>query len=277
MHGSLYCRAPVKQPEIFAARIVAVTDSPSRPPRKGPPRPVDVLARIAPNASPHEMRDPFDIGETLTALAETGEALTIYPANLPEPLLARIESVDPEEPHFVLDVAAGAAIAPGRATFVAALAGNAKLQFELESDWTAQAGQPNLVPAVFPEFCLVLNRRAAQRCDTPLNGTYAATFSLLNKQYELPLCDYSTGGVGLRATPDQAVGLHVGKKLKGVRLQLGPALAIIADLEVRLRRPFRSFLLGEQVQIGCSFDQIEMQMHQQLQRLVSTGRERQRA
>lgn len=254
-----------------------MTDSPSRPPRKGPPRPADVLARIAPNASPHEMRDPFDIGETLTALADTGEALTIYPANLPEPRLARIASVDPEEPHFVLDVFGDEPIAPGRATFVAALGGNAKLQFDLESDWATLPGQPNMVPAVFPESCLVLNRRAAQRCDTPLNGNYAATFSLLNKQYELPLCDYSTGGVGLRATLDQAVGLYVGKKLKGVRLQLGPALVIVADLEVRLLRPFRSFLLGDQVQIGCSFEQIEMQMHQQLQSLVNTGRERQPA
>lgn len=254
-----------------------MTDTPSRPPRKGPPRPADVLARIAPNASPHEMRDPFDIGETFTALAESGEALTIYPANLPEPLLARIESVDPEEPHFVFDVANDAVIPPGRATFVAALGGNAKLQFDLEGDWTALPGQPNLVPAVFPEACLVLNRRAAQRCDSPLNGNYAATFSLLNKQFELPLCDYSTGGVGLRATPDQATELYVGKKLKGVRLQLGPALAIVADLEVRLLRPFRSFLLGEQVQVGCSFDQIEMQMHKQLQSLVNKGRDRQPA
>lgn len=254
-----------------------MTDSPSRPPRKGPPRSVDVLARIAPNASPHEMRDAFDIGETLTVLAESGEPLTIYPANLPEPLLARIESVDPEEPHFVLDVANDAVIPPGRATFVAALADNAKLQFDLESNWNALPGQPNLVPAVFPESCLVLNRRAAQRCDTPLNGNYAATFTLVNQQYELPLCDYSTGGVGLRATPDQAAGLYVGKKLKGVRLQLGPALVIVADLEIRLLRPFRSFLLGDQVQIGCSFDQIEMQMHQQLQSLVNNGRTRQPA
>lgn len=254
-----------------------MTDSPSRPPRKGPPRPADVLAPIAANAAPHAMRDPFDIGETFTALAESGEPLTIYLANLPEPLLARIESVDPEEPHFVFDVANEAAIPPGRATFVAALAGNAKLQFDLEGDWAALPGQPHLVPAVFPETCLVLNRRAAQRCDSPLNGNYAATFNLFNKQFELPLCDYSTGGVGLRATPDQATQLYVGKKLKGVRLQLGPALAIVADLEVRLLRPFRSFLLGEQVQVGCSFDQIEMQMHQQLQSLVNTGRERQRA
>ena len=250
-----------------------MTDTPTHPPRKGPPRPSDLLDRIQQSAAPHEMRDPFDIGETLTSLAESGEALTIYPGGLADPVLARIDTVHPEDPHFTLDVAG--AIPPGRATFVAALGGNAKLQFELESEWTAQPGTPNLVPAVFPESCLVLNRRAAPRLDTPVNGSYAATFTLMNKQFELPLCDYSTGGVGLRATPDQAAELYVGRKLKSVRLQLGPALAIVADLEIRLLRPFRSFLLGEQVQVGCSISNIEMQMQQTLQRLVTSNRGRQ--
>ena len=70
--------------------------------------------------------------------------------------------------------------------------------------------------------------------------------------------------------------LHLGRKLKAVRLQLGPALAIVADLEIRLLRPFRSFLLGEQVQVGCSIDNIEMQMQQTLERLVTSNRPRQR-
>ena len=251
-----------------------MTDSPSRPPRKGSPRSSDQLARIGPDLSPHAMRDPYDIGETFTALAESGEPLTIYPEGQVEPMLARIESVDPEEPHFVLDLVGEFGIPPGRATFVAALGGNAKLQFDLESDWTALSGQQNLVPAVFPETCLVLNRRAAPRLDTPVNGNYAATFTLLNKQFELPLCDYSTGGVGLRASPDQAAELYLGRKLRSVRLQLGPALSIVADLEIRLLRPFRSFLLGEQVQIGCSIDNIEMQMQQSLERLVTSNRGR---
>lgn len=250
----------------------ALTDTPPRPPRKGAPRPADVLERIAANAAPHEMRDPFDIGETFASLAESGEALTIYTNASVEPLLARIDSVHPDDPHFTLDVVG--AIPAGRATFVAALGGNAKLQFDLDSHWSPAPGTPNLVPAVFPEACLVLNRRAAPRLDTPVNGSYAATFTILNKQFELPLCDYSVGGVGLRATPEQAAQLHLGKKLKSVRLQLGPALAIVADLEVRLLRPFRSFLLGEQVQVGCSIDNIEMQMQQHLQRLVSSNRGR---
>ena len=253
-----------------------MTDSPPRPPRKGTPRPSDQLARITPTMAPHEMRDPYDIGETLTALAESGEALTIFAAGHAEPLLARIASVDPDEPHFVLDVAGDAAIAPGRATFVAALGADAKLQFELDSGWGTVPGQPHLVPAVFPETCLVLNRRAAPRLETPVNGSYAATFMLMNKQFELPVCDYSVGGVGLRATPEQAAELHLGRKLKSVRLQLGPALAIVADLEIRLLRPFRSFLLGDQVQIGCSIDNIEMQMRQTLEQLVTSNRSRKR-
>lgn len=251
-----------------------MTDTPPRPPRKGPPRPTDIVTRIAPDAIAHEMRDPFDIGETLTALAESGEPLSIYPAGLTEPLLARIAWVHPEEPHFHIDVAGEVPIPFGRATFVASLGGNAKLQFDLQGEWTGQADEPNIVPAVFPETCLVLNRRAAPRLDTPVNGNYAASFGLLNKQYELPLCDYSTGGVGMRATPDQAAELYVGRKLKGVHLQLGPALAIVADLEIRLLRPFRSFLLGDQVQIGCSFSNIEMQMHERLERLVTSNRSR---
>ena len=249
-----------------------MTETPARPPRKGLPRPADVLDRIGQNASPHAMRDPFDIGETLHSLAESGEPLTIYPNSVREPLLARIASVHPDEPHFTLDLAGDLPIPAGRATFVAALGGNAKLQFELEAGWGALPGQPNLVPAVFPETCLVLNRRAAPRLDTPVNGNFAATFAILNKQFELPLCDYSMGGVGLRATPDQAKDLYLGRKLKSVRLQLGPALAITADLEIRLLRPFRSFLLGEQVQVGCAIENIEMQMQQHLERLVRSSR-----
>lgn len=238
--------------------------------RKGPPKPADSVSRIGSNLAPHEMRDPFDIGEALTALAGSGDPVTVYSGIL-DPMLARIESVDPELPHFVFDFTGSALPPRGPATFVATIGGSAKLQFELDSDWSAVPGQPHLVPAEFPEACLVLNRRAARRVETPVGGNYCATFSLANKQYELPLYDFSQGGVGLRATPEQCFGLSVGKKLMGVRLELGPALVVVADLEVRLLRPFRTFLLGEQVQIGCSFASISMQMQQTLERFVTTG------
>ena len=238
--------------------------------RKGPPKPSDRLVPIPGTAAPHQMADPFDIGEALSALAHSGDALTVY-AGVQDPILVRIESVDPELPHFVLDFTGGPLPQTRHATFVAAIGGNAKLQFELDSDWATLPSQPHLVPAVFPEHCLVLNRRAARRIETPVGVNYTASFGLNNKQFELPLYDFSQGGVGMRATPEQCFGLHVGKKLGAVRLELGPALVIVADLEVRLMRPFRTFLLGEQVQIGCSFVNISMQMQQTLERFMTTG------
>lgn len=238
--------------------------------RKGPPKPSDLLTRIPGNAAPHQMSDPFDIGEALSALAQSGDPVTVY-CGIEDPVLARIASVDSELPHFVLDFTGSALPSTHHATFVAAIGGNAKLQFELESDWTTVPDQPHLVPATFPAHCLVLNRRSARRIETPVGGNYMASFGLSGKQYELPLYDFSQGGIGMRASPEQCFGMHVGKKLIGVRLELGPALMVVADLEVRLMRPFRTFLLGEQVQIGCSFVNISMQLQQTLERFVTTG------
>lgn len=244
--------------------------------RKGVPQPSDALDQIRPDAVPHEMRDPFDIGEALDVLAQTGEPVTVYPSRMNKNrMLARIHSVDPEQPRFVIDFADGKPPS-GIATLVAALPGNAKIQFDLMQEWDALPGHPNLVPATFPSSCLVLNRRAAQRLETPVGVNYVASFKLLGQVYELPLCDYSMGGVGLRATPEQAKALRVGRKLEGVRLELGPALAVSADLEIRLLRPFRTFLLGDQVQVGCAFSNISMQMRHNIEELVTTASDRRR-
>lgn len=239
--------------------------------RKGPPKPADAVSRIGGNVEPHEMRDPFDIGEALTTLSERGDAVTVFPAGHLEPLLARVASVDPELPHFVIDFTGAEMPPPGKLTFVASIGGNAKLQFDLEGEWPALPGQPFHVHAEFPESCLVLNRRAARRIETPVGVNYMASFALQGRQYELPLYDFSQSGVGLRASPEQCFGLTVGKKITGARLELGPALTLIADLEVRLLRPFKTFLLGEQVQVGCSFSSISMQMQQTLERFVTSG------
>jgi hypothetical protein len=120
----------------------------------------------------------------------------------------------------------------------------------------------------------VLNRRAEQRLDSPLGMNYGARFTIIGKVFEMPLYDFSRGGVGLRATPEQALELYVGKKLDGVLLELGTSLVVTADLEVRLLRPFRTFLLGQQVQVGCRISNITMQMRQTLDRAVNTAQKR---
>jgi c-di-GMP-binding flagellar brake protein YcgR len=236
--------------------------------RKGPPKLTDAVQRIGANLVAHEMRDAFQIFDTLSTLAQTGEAITVYPTGQ-DFVMARIDAVDPDRRSFVLDLAEDVVLAEGKATFVGSLGGNAKLQFELDANWSIVPGRTGAVELPLPEICKVLNRRAESRLETPLGGSYGARFMYMGKLFELPLYDFSLSGVGLRATPEQAYELFVGKKLEGVELELGPALTIQADLEVRLKRPFRTFLLGEQVQVGCRISNITMQMKQRLERAVS--------
>lgn len=250
-----------------------MTDLAFAPIRKGVPKLSDAVGRISPSQGGHDMGDPYDIGVVLSTLAQTGEPVTIYP-NGQDLAVARIEHVDSEANRFVLDLAGGATLTKGKIVLVASLGGNAKIQFDLDAGEAVGTGKANLLELPFPATCLVLNRRAEERLDIPLGMDYGARFTLLGKVFELPLVDFSRGGVGLRATPEQAMELHVGKKLEAVQLDLGPSLRITADLEVRLLRPFRTFLLGQQVQVGCRISNIEMQMRQSLDRAVTKNQRR---
>jgi c-di-GMP-binding flagellar brake protein YcgR len=236
--------------------------------RKGVPKMSDAVARIPANAPAHAMTDAIQIFDSLSTLAQTGEAITVYPMGQ-DFVMARIDAVDPDRRAFLLELAYDVTLAEGKAVFAASLGGNAKIQFELDANWSIVPGRAQVVELPLPESCQVQNRRAEARQESPLGGSYGARFSLLGKPFELPLYDFSLGGVGLRATPDQAYEFYVGKKIEGVELELGPSLSITADLEVRLLRPFRTFLLGQQVQVGCRISNISMQMKQRLERAVS--------
>jgi c-di-GMP-binding flagellar brake protein YcgR len=137
-------------------------------------------------------------------------------------VMARIDAVDPDRRSFLLDLAEDNILAEGKTVFAASLGGNAKIQFELDANWSIVPGRAQVVELPLPESCQVLNRRAEARLETPLGGSFGARFSMLGKPFELPLYDFSCGGVGLRATVDQAYELYVGKKMEGVELELGP-------------------------------------------------------
>lgn len=245
--------------------------------RRGPPRLSDAVEPMSAGSKPHDMTNIDDIADALTKLSETGDPVSIYPASSGNVVMARIRDVDPELPLFTLELNDGEVIPPGDSVCVAWL-GSAKMQFKISApEWTARPGQPTLIVADFPLKCQILNRRAAQRLETPLGVYYMASFVLNGKPYELQLYDFSLGGVGMRAAPRDAVGLHVGRRLQRVRLELGPDSVMIADLEVRLSRTFRSFLLGEQVQVGCQFTNLSPAMQQELERLLvklNSGRHR---
>ncbi|GGY96759.1 hypothetical protein GCM10007388_32920 [Pseudoduganella plicata] len=237
------------------------------PHRKGPPRPADAPERIALTAPSHEITDVDQIGDSLQWLADRGECVSIYPAGAAEPLLARILWVHPEEPRFMIDLNEGGVMPMGRCTFVGMLQ-SARFQFELSADWQPEPGHPTFVPAQFPQRALVLNRRSTTRLEIPLAGTFSASFVLFGTPYELQLYDVSAGGVGMRCSPREATGLHIGRKLQRVRLELGQDTVVICDLEIRLSRRFRSFLLGEQLQIGCQFIDLPPQMQKEIDRVL---------
>jgi c-di-GMP-binding flagellar brake protein YcgR len=223
------------------------------PIRKGPPRPQDAIAPIPAAATSHEMTSEDEIGDTLTLLAANGDAISMYVSGTREAVLGRILSVDPELPHFVMELNEGAVLPPGKITFVAVLR-TAKLQFRLSNpDWNSVPGSPQLIPMVFPETCAVLDRRASERVETPLGANFMAAMEINGTRHEWAIYDFSQGGVGLRCSKLEAKGLLKGRKLPEVHLELEEETVIVIELEVRFTRAFRSFLLGEQIHIGCMF------------------------
>jgi len=188
----------------------------------------------------------------------------MYGAGSREVVLGRILSVDPELPHFVMELNPGAKLPPGSVTFVAWLR-TAKLQFRLtDPAWRPEAGKPHLIPMTFPETCDVLNRRETTRLETPVGVNFMASFVLNGNPYELPLHDFSLGGVGLRCAKKDAKGLYKGRKLQDVRLELGRDVAVVGEMEIRLARPYRSFLLGEQLHVGCKFINLTPEAEQEI-------------
>jgi hypothetical protein len=164
-----------------------LNDPVSLPIRKGPPRLQDAIEPISATTNPHEISDVDDIGDALTLLAETGDAISMYAAGSREAVLGRILSVDPDLPHFVMELNDRQTLPPGGVTFVAWLR-NAKLQFRLSDPaWRSVPGKPALIPMTFPDSCEVLNRRATERLETPLGANFMASFVLSGAPYELAL------------------------------------------------------------------------------------------
>jgi flagellar brake protein len=238
------------------------------PNRKGPPRPQDALTQIPAAANTHEMTGEDDIGDMLTLLAESGDAISMYVSGSREVVLGRILSVDPELPKFVMELNEGAVLPPGKVTFVAWLR-TAKLQFRLSNpDWNPVPGKPQLIPMVFPETCAVLNRRSTERVETPLGVNFNASFELNGAPHELSIYDFSLGGIGLRCTKLDAKGLIKGRKLPDVRLELGEDTVVVSEVEIRFTRAFRSFLLGEQIHLGCMFNHLTPEAEIGIKRLL---------
>jgi c-di-GMP-binding flagellar brake protein YcgR len=247
-------------------------DEPTAVPiRKGPPRPQDAISPIPASASSYDMTSEDEIGDTLTLLAANGDAISLYVTGSREVVLGRILSVDPELPHFVMELNDGATLPPGKVTFVAVLR-TAKLQFRLSNpEWNSVPGKPQLIPMIFPETCAVLDRRSSERVEAPLGANFMASLEIHGTPYEWSIYDFSLGGIGLRCSKIEAKGLLKGRKLPDVRLELEEGIVIVTELEVRFTRAFRSFLLGEQIHIGCMFINMTPEAEREIKSLLEHG------
>lgn len=112
-------------------------------------------------------------------------------------------------------------------------------------------------------------RRSTPRRDVPLGPAVRVEFVLLGRARSLSVDDVSLGGLGLRGTVEEGRGLFLGQKVSQARVMVGDQLVLVTDLEVRIRRSFRSFLAGEQVHIGCRFVGLNPLAEAELQRLLS--------
>ena len=127
-----------------------IQETHAAPVRKGPPRPIDALTPIPASTSSYDMTSEDDIGDALTLLAASGDAISMYAPGSREAVLGRILTVDPELPHFVLELNDGETLKPGTITFVASMP-TSKLQFKLHDEkWPSQPGKPLLIPMIFP-------------------------------------------------------------------------------------------------------------------------------
>jgi c-di-GMP-binding flagellar brake protein YcgR len=239
----------------------------------------DLVEPIGAGSNPYSIDDAWDIGEALSRLALSGDPLSLYPDSGAAPQVARVLSVDDEQAVFTLELNAGTALAGGAVTCVAWL-DKVKLQFTLPAaqqcgaEAHAATDAERHRPLPFPAACMVQERRHAARLDTPLGSLYAASFVADGRPFELHLYDFSLGGVGMRAAADDAGCLQVGRQLPRVRLELGAGNVLVVDLEIRLRRSFRSFLAGRQVQLGCQFIDVTPQQRDALHRISAALEQR---
>lgn len=200
----------------------------------------------------HRLDDAAQVAAELEALRAGAIVLTAHPPAAGALAQCRVHSVDANAGRFVLETLSPVPPVAGHTLFTAVRPG-AKLQFALDAQWDAADGGLPQMASPLPRDFMRLQRRAFERLDAPLGRDFGAEFTHLGQHLQLAVSDLSAGGIGLRASPHQAAMLRAGLRLSRVRLSLDGAPVAVIDLEVRLCRAFRSYLLGRQVHVGCRF------------------------
>jgi len=167
--------------------------------------------------------------------------------------VGRLVAVDEAFDQLDFEPVGEPVIPAGELLFVAATPG---VKYQFSCLWGGQPfpDTPTVrLRVAIPDAMIKYQRRRSERVVAPLGLPFRAEFGLGSRQFELSVDDLSLGGVGLRIGTQRAGLLYVGRRLSRVRLSLGHGEEIVVDLDIRSRRAWHTYLLGEQYLIGCRF------------------------
>lgn len=222
--------------------------------------------------TPYVLEDARHVATELQMLADSGVPVTLYPSPQSPFILGHLGAVDAQAGRWVFEPVGEPTVPAGELLFVATVQG-IKLQFSCT--WEGQEQPVARLTLDLPPRLIKLQRRRFARLAPPLGLPFRAEFGLGGRPYTLSVDDLCLGGVGLRAAPREAALLYVGRRLPRVRLVLGHGESVVVDVDVRSRRAWRTYLLGEQFLIGCRFIELaktdEETLRQALAQLKTTA------
>ena len=209
------------------------------------------------------------IGHVLQELQRQKATLSLFAApidsapstQLPEGqspwAIASVTAVDTAARTLTLCVA-GQAQAPVNASLaIAHMAGAVRVQWCVQGAWEQVEDGVWHTTLAWPPQMVQLQRRRHPRWSVPLGHNYSAVFLFGNRRCVLDIEDVSVAGVALRGSRAETAMLFMGRSLPRVQLHLPDGVVLEVALQVRVRRSFKTFLLGEQVLVGCSVEHMD--------------------
>lgn len=228
----------------------------------------------------YRLRDAAVIARVMQELVEQQAVLSLYAAqsdqglevadHAPPLALASLRSTDVSQSALVLQIPRQTQPLPPRLIGIANMTAGVRVQCAVEGAWN-EAADAWVLQAAWPDELLQLQRRRHQRFPVPLGQNYTASFMFGRKRCVLDIDDLSLGGIALRGTRADTAMLFLGRELPQVTLKLANHDILRASLKVRSRRSYRSFLLGEQVLVGCSIESMDEEDQASLHSLLAAG------
>lgn len=233
----------------------------------------------------YRLQTPVAIGQALQDIAQQKSVLSLYPpigaddalvtgAQAVPFALASVTAVDVQAHTCTLTVSSAVLPLPVQAVGVAHMAGGVRVQCAVVGNWEPTGDTQWQLHMPWPAQILQLQRRRHPRMHVPLGHNYSASFLFGRRRCELDIDDLSAGGVALRGTRKETAMLFLGRELPRVHLTMADGSMLEAALKVRSRRSFQSFLLGEQVLVGCSVEGIAAEDRTLLEGLLTAGMHR---